>query len=195
MAQGNGKLPPSQVDSAMPGAGLPFEEEDTEIEVEEEEVEPTEIVEEEDGSVVLNFEDAIKEELLSEPDANLAEALEERVLEEISMELVSQYKEDRESRQDWENSYSEGLELLGLKYQEREEPFRGASGVTHPVIAEAVTQFQAQAYKELLPASGPVRAEIVGANTPEIEAQSQRVQDFMNYQIMHVMEEYDPPGS
>ena len=141
MAQGNGKLPPSQVDSAMPGAGLPLEEEDTEVEVEEEEVEPTEIVEEEDGSVVLNFEDAIKEELLSEPDANLAEALDEEVLEEISMELVAQYKEDRESRQDWENSYSEGLELLGLKYQEREEPFpshdprASISGVFAPTIS------------------------------------------------------------
>ena len=192
MARQNGKLPPSQIDSAMPGAGLPLEEEDTEVEIEEEDIEPTEILEEEDGSVVLNFEDAVKEELLMDSDANLAEVLDERILEEISMELVAHYKEDRESRQEWENSYSEGLELLGLKYEEREEPFRGASGVTHPVIAEAVTQFQAQAYKELLPSAGPVRAQIVGANTTEIEAQAQRVQDFMNYQIMHVMEEYDP---
>ena len=188
------RLPPSQIDTPLPGAGMPVGEDliEEDVEVEEVEEEPSEITEQEDGSVVLDFEGAVAEEMLSEQDANLAEALDERVLMEISSELVAQYKEDRESRQDWENSYSEGLELLGLKYQEREEPFRGASGVTHPVIAEAVTQFQAQAYKELLPASGPVRAEIVGANTPEIEAQSQRVQDFMNYQIMHVMEEYDP---
>ena len=187
------RLPPSQVDTPLPGAGMPVGEDlIEEVEVEEVEEEPSEITEQEDGSVVLDFEGAVAEEMLSEQDANLAEALDERVLMEISSELIARYKEDRESRQDWENSYSEGLELLGLKYQEREEPFRGASGVTHPVIAEAVTQFQAQAYKELLPASGPVRAQIVGANTPEIEAQSQRVQDFMNYQIMHVMEEYDP---
>jgi len=188
------RLPPSQIDTPLPGAGMPVGEDliEEEVEVEEVEEEPSEITEEEDGSVVLSFENAVKEEMLSEQDANLAEALDERVLMEISSELIARYKEDRESRQDWENAYSEGLELLGLKYQEREEPFRGASGVTHPVIAEAVTQFQAQAYKELLPASGPVRAQIVGANTPETEAQAQRVEDFMNYQIMHVMEEYDP---
>ena len=182
MAQGNGKLPPSQIDSAMPGIGIPVEgeDEDIEIEVEDDEQELSEIVENEDGSVSLDFNSAVKEELLLEHDANLSDGLDDRLLMELSSELIGLYEEDRESRQDWENSYAEGLKLLGLKYEERDEPFRGSSGVTHPVIAEAVTQFQAQAYKELLPASGPVRTQIIGKISPEVEAQSQRVQDFMN---------------
>ena len=195
MAQGNGRLPPSQIDSAMPGSGMDLEGgEDIEVEVEEEEEEavPSAIIENEDGSVDLDFNEIVKEELLAEHDANLAEGLDDRLLMELSSELIGLYEEDKESRQEWENSYSEGLKLLGLKYEERDQPFRGSSGVTHPVIAEAVTQFQAQAYKELLPADGPVRSQIIGASDPQVEAQAQRVQDFMNYQIMNVMEEYDP---
>ena len=95
------------------------------------------------------------------------------------------------SRKDWESSYTSGLDLLGFKYENRTEPFQGASGATHPVLAEAVTQFQAQAYKELLPPKGPVKTEIVGARTPDTEAQADRVQEFMNFYIMNVMEEYD----
>jgi len=183
--------PISLIDNAMPAQGFTddFVEEEEEIEVIEE---PTEVIEEEDGSVVLNFEDAVQEELLAEQDANLAEILDERDLMDISSELTGYYEDDKTSRDDWEESYRNGLDLLGVKYEDREEPFRGASGVTHPVIAEAVTQFQAQAYKELLPSSGPVRTLILGALTSEVEAQSQRVSDFMNYQIMNVMEEYDP---
>ena len=89
-------------------------------------------------------------------------------------------------------SYREGLELLGFKYERRTEPFRGAIGVNHPVLAEAVTQFQAQAYKELLPADGPVRAQILGDVTNEKQDQAHRVKDFMNYQIMDQMQEYEP---
>ena len=182
----------SLLDNVMPSQGMPLGGlTDEEIEVEEIQ-DPTEILEQEDGSVVFNFEDAIQEQLQAEPDANLAEILDERVLMDISSELLGLYKEDRSGRQDWEDSYKDGLNLLGIKYQEREEPFRGSSGVTHPLIAEAVTQFQAQAYKELLPSSGPVRTQIIGSATPEVEAQSQRIQEFMNYQIIHVMEEYDP---
>jgi hypothetical protein len=96
------------------------------------------------------------------------------------------------SRKDWEQSYTEGLDLLGFKYENRTEPFQGASGATHPVLAEAVTQFQAMAYKELLPSDGPVRTQILGNPDPLKEQQSQRVRDFMNYQIMDVMEEYEP---
>ena len=189
--------PTSLIDGPIPSQGMPLGGlTDQEIDVEEidvEEVEdPTEIVEEEDGSVLINFEDMITEELQAEPDANLAEILDERVLMDLSSELVGYYEDDKGSRQDWEDSYTEGLDLLGIKYESRDEPFRGSSGVTHPVIAEAVTQFQAQAYKELLPSSGPVRTQIVGASTPEVEAQSQRVQEFMNFQIMNVMDEYDP---
>ena len=182
----------SLLDNAIPSQGMPLGGlTDEEIEVEEIQ-DPTEILEQEDGSVVFNFEEAIQEELQAEPDANLAEILDERILMDISSDLLGLYKEDRSGRQDWEDSYKDGLNLLGIKYEEREEPFRGSSGVTHPLIAEAVTQFQAQAYKELLPSSGPVRTQVIGLATPEVEAQSQRIQEFMNYQIIHVMEEYDP---
>ena len=185
------KEPTSLIESAMPSQGMPLGGMDEEIEVEEIE-EPTEIVEEEDGSVVLNFEEFVSEELQAEQDANLAEIIDERVLMEISSELVGYYEDDKSGRQEWEDAYTEGLDLLGINYEHREEPFRGSSGVTHPIIAEAVTQFQAQAYKELLPSSGPVRTQVVGAATPEVEMQSRRVQEFMNYQITHVMDEYDP---
>ena len=97
----------------------------------------------------------------------------------------------KNSRSDWEQAYTQGLDLLGFKYEQRTEPFQGASGATHPVLAEAVTQFQALAYKELLPAGGPVRTQIVGLSTPQIEQQSSRVCEFMNYQIMDVMQEYE----
>ena len=151
--------PVSLIDSVIPSQGMPLgglvEEE---IEIEEIE-EPTDIFEEEDGSVILNFEEMVSEELQAEPDANLAEVMDERVLMDISSELVGYYEDDKSGRQEWEDAYTEGLDLLGIKYQDREEPFRGSSGVTHPLIAEAVTQFQAQAYKELLPSSGPVRTQ------------------------------------
>mgnify|MGYP003133806209 CR=1 len=183
--------PISLIDTSMPAQGMPIGGMEEEIEVEEIE-EPTEMTEEEDGSVILNFEEMITEELQAEPDANLAEIMDERVLMEIASELIGYYEDDKSGRQDWEDAYTEGLELLGIKYENREEPFRGSSGVTHPLIAEAVTQFQAQAYKELLPSSGPVRTQVVGAATPEVEMQARRVQEFMNYQITHVMDEYDP---
>ena len=182
----------SLIDDAMPAQGMPLGGvTDEEIEVEEIE-EPTGMTEEEDGSVVVNFSDVLEEELQAEPDANLAEILDERVLMDMANDLIGLYKDDRSSRQEWEEAYTNGLGLLGIKYQEREEPFRGSSGVTHPLIAEAITQFQAQAYKELLPSSGPVRTQIVGASTPELESQAQRVKEFMNYEIIHVMDEYDP---
>ena len=127
-----------------------------------------------------------------EHDANLAEALDDTTLGELSSELREQYEIDQESRSEWEEGYTKGLDLLGIQYQERTQPFQGASGVTHPIIAESVTQFQAQAYKELLPAGGPVRTNIMGTKTPELEAQAIRVKDFMNYMLMEVMEEFDP---
>jgi len=183
--------PASLIDSAMPAQGEPLIEEDEEIEVEEIQ-EPTDIIEQEDGSVILDFEGAVQEELMADQDANLAELLDERDLTSIAQELIHFYEEDKSGRQEWEEAYSDGLDLLGIKYESREEPFRGSSGVTHPVIAEAVTQFQSQAYKELLPSSGPVRTQIIGSPTPESESQAQRVKEFMNYEIMHVMQEYDP---
>ena len=124
--------------------------------------------------------------------ANLAEYLEDSQLGEISNSLRAAYEDDLQSRQEWEEAYTKGLDLLGIKTIERTEPFQGASGVTHPLIAESVTQFQAQAYKELLPASGPVKTQIIGLVDAEREAQAARVKDFMNYEITETMEEYDP---
>ena len=124
--------------------------------------------------------------------ANIAEVLDETILGEISSELRGRFEEDQDSRSEWEEAYTKGLDLLGVRYEERTQPFQGASGVTHPIIAESVTQFQAQSYKELLPAGGPVRTQIIGAKTPEVEAQAQRVKDYLNYLVMEEMEEFDP---
>jgi hypothetical protein len=124
--------------------------------------------------------------------ANLAEVLDDATLGEISSELRAQFEADQDSRSEWEDGYINGLDLLGVKYEERSQPFSGASGVTHPIIAESVTQFQAQAYKELLPSGGPVRTKIIGSNTPEVEAQSIRVKEYLNYLVTEIMEEFDP---
>jgi len=132
------------------------------------------------------------QEMAEEFYGNLAEDMDERVLSRIAMDLISDYKKDKESRSDWEKSYTSGLDLLGFKYNNETGPFLGASSVTHPMLAEAVTQFQAQAYKELLPSDGPVSAKVVGSRTPEKEEQSQRVEEFMNYMITEEMEEYTP---
>ena len=143
----------------------------------------------EDGGAIVGEQEKIIEEGF---DANLAEFIPDSDLGVIASDLRGSYDEDKTSRREWSDAYTKGLELLGLKYQERTMPFAGASGVTHPLLAESVTQFQAQAYKELLPAGGPVRTQIIGSITKEKEDQAQRVSEFMNYQIMHVMEEYDP---
>ena len=124
--------------------------------------------------------------------ANLAETVDEGYLSELSTELRSSYQEDLESRSEWEETYTKGLDQLGIKHEERSTPFEGASGVTHPLIAESVTQFQAQAYKELLPAGGPVQTQVLGLQDVAREEQAARVKDFMNYQITEVMEEFDP---
>ena len=134
-------------------------------------------------------------EVMAEPydhNANIAEALDEGTLGELSSDLRALFDEDQESRSEWENTYTQGLDLLGMQYDDRTEPFEGASGVTHPLISESVTQFQSQSYKELLPSGGPVRTQIIGAETPEKEAQAARIKEFMNYQITEVMEEFDP---
>ena len=151
--------------------------------------EPVNIEMTEDGGAVVNPE---QEQVETGFDGNLAEFMDPNVLTNISSELRQSYEDDKGSRQQWEEAYTKGLDLLGLNYSERSQPFQGASGVTHPLLAESVTQFQAQAYKELLPASGPVRAQVIGLATKEKEDQAQRVAEFMNYQMMHVMEEYDP---
>ena len=125
--------------------------------------------------------------------ANLAEFLDEDDLTKLSTDLTGSIKGDLESRSEWEKTYTDGLKYLGMKFDEsRSQPFQGSSGVIHPILAEAVTQFQASAYKELLPAKGPVKTQIIGTRTAETESQAERVQEFMNYYIMNVMQEYDP---
>lgn len=156
-----------------------------------------EIIEDADGGVTIQALlsddeiDGVPPEAM-EHGANLSEYIDERTLSSLASELLADYEDDLQSRQDWEEAYANGLDLLGIKYEERSEPFDGASGVTHPLISESVTQFQAQAYKELLPSSGPVKTQIMGAKTAETEAQAARVKNFMNYRIMEVMTEYDP---
>ena len=193
----------ADIDKALPNEPrkeitLPGQEEIEEQIVEtaeEEQASPdaVEVVENEDGSVDINMDPAAATpEGGDEHYANLAEFLPDDVLGSLGSELNQKYMDYSMSRKDWEKSYTQGLDLLGFKYDNRSEPFQGASGATHPVLAEAVTQFQALAYKELLPADGPVRTQILGLQTPEKTQQASRVKDFMNYQIMDQMKEYEP---
>ena len=155
-------------------------------------VEDTEITPLSDGGVEINFDPGAFSQAQSQNHFdNLAELLPEEILMPLGSELYSNYMDYKSSRQDWERAITQGLDLLGFKYEQKTEPFQGASGATHPVLAEAVTQFQSLAYKELLPADGPVRTAIVGKPDPAKEQQSQRVKEFMNYQIMDVMSEYE----
>ena len=156
-----------------------------------------EIIEGDDGSAIIQAliqaaeAEGMGEQLIPH-DANLAEYLDDGDLGALASDLVGSYEEDCESRSEWEETYVKGLDLLGVKIEDRDEPFEGASAVTHPLIAESVTQFQAQAYKELLPAGGPVKTRIVGLQNQETEDQADRVKHYMNYLITEEMEEYDP---
>ena len=153
----------------------------------------TEITPLDDGGVEINFEPgAFSQEQSESHFDNLAELLPEETLNPLGSELAQNYQEYKASRKDWETSYAKGLDLLGFKYETPSQPFQGASGATHPVLSEAVTQFQALAYKELLPADGPVRTRIIGAQTPQKNDQANRVKEFMNYQLMDVMKENEP---
>src|SRR6056300_1618853 len=135
-------------------------------------------------------EEVVEERPQDDFNSNLAESMDERTLKEMGSDLVEEYKKDRTSRKEWEDAYIKGLDLLGTRYQEVTKPFKGASGVTHPLLAEAVTQFQAQAYKELVPSDGPVRTQVIGLQTPATEQQADRVKDYMNYLLMEEMEDY-----
>jgi len=156
-----------------------------------------EITENDDGSAVIrSMIEAAEMEAMGEElipfDANLAEYLDDGTLGELANELTGSFEDDISSRSEWEETYVKGLDLLGVSMDERSEPFEGASAVTHPLIAESVTQFQAQAYKELLPSGGPVKTRIAGAQTAEVEEQSERVKHYLNYLITEDMEEFDP---
>ena len=185
----------AEIDKGLPNevrtkVNVPSEE----IEIKEEvtEKQPIEVIPEEDGGVTLDFEPgSINIPGTESHFDNLADILPEDVLAPIGSDMVQNFMDYKSSRKDWEQSYIQGLDLLGFKYENRTEPFQGASGATHPVLAEAVTQFQAQAYKELLPSGGPVRTQIVGIKSPQTEQQAQRVKDYMNYLIMDQMKEYE----
>jgi hypothetical protein len=147
-----------------------------------------------DDQILLDDEiDAPPEQVQTAFDANLVEELDPIELSRMANDVLASIHADKESRSEWEETYVDGLKYLGMHFDEtRSNPFQGSSGVIHPILAEAVTQFQAQAYKEMLPAKGPVKTEIVGARSPEVESQADRVQEFMNFYILNVMQEYDP---
>ena len=151
-----------------------------------------EMTAEDDGSVMVDFDPQDERGFGGDFYMNLAEEMPDRELSRIAGDLLGEFDSNKASRQEWEETYANGLDLLGFSYQERTQPFRGASGVTHPLLGEAATQFQAQAFNELLPPSGPVRTVILGKETRQKQHQSQRVKQFMNYYITNVMEEYTP---
>jgi|TARA_R110001606_G_scaffold294772_2_gene442448 hypothetical protein len=160
--------------------------------IEADDVGGIEITSEEDGGVTIDFEPSDIRGDGNDFYMNLAEEIPDRELGRISSELIGEYDSNKASRQEWEDTYSNGLELLGFTHSERTSPFRGASGVTHPLLAEAATQFQAQAFNELLPPGGPVKTQVMGKDTVQKMAQAQRVKQFMNYYITNVMEDYTP---
>ena len=172
-----------QVEVAIPGSFRPKEIDSSVIE----------IIDEEDGGALVDF-DPQPEQLIDEGDfyRNLAEELDDTTLGKLTSDLVSEYENNNETRKEWRDNYEKGLQLLGYKYEDRTEPFKGASGVTHPLLAEAATQFQAQAYNELLPPNGPVRTVVMGVTDKKKEQQAHRVKEFMNYYLMNVMQEYTP---
>jgi hypothetical protein len=189
----------AEIDKGLPNTrtkiDIPSDEEMAEevnVQEPEEQKGPVEVTPEEDGGATIDFEPgSINIPGTENHFDNLADILPDDILEPIGGDMVQNFMDYKSSRKDWERSYTEGLDLLGFKYENRTEPFQGASGATHPVLAEAVTQFQAQAYKELLPSDGPVRTQIIGAISPAVEQQSTRVKDYMNYLIMDQMKEYE----
>ena len=191
----------AEIDKGLPNVrreiNIPSVEEQTEVIADLQQTTPshekTEVVENDDGSVDINFEPgAVAPETGDNHYMNLADLLPDSILDPLGSELYANYTDYKESRREWERSYTQGLDLLGFQFEQRTRPFQGASGATHPVLAEAVTQFQAQAYKELLPADGPVRAQVLGMPSREKQDQAVRVKNFMNYQLMDVMKEYEP---
>ena len=191
--------PYSGIEQALPNNPSPMTEgPGTEVEVPEDEgmemEEDVTIEEDDEGGATVIFGRDIESLDISSLGFgdNIAEVLDDEQLSSISKELCTAIEEDDAGREEWKKAYEEGLTLLGLTYEERTEPFNGSTGVVHPLLNEAVTQFQAQAYKEMLPAGGPARTLVVGQVTPEKEQQAERVKSYMNYQITVEMEEYDP---
>jgi len=187
---------PSQLDEADLEAELEIEIPDSQaplVNLSDIEGEPSiEIILEADGGATVDFDPTDDRGTNEDFYANLAEEIPDRDLGAIASNLLEQFDANKAGRHDWEDAYANGLELLGFNYEEREQPFRGSSGVTHPLLAEAATQFQAQAFNELLPSRGPVKTEVLGEETLEKKDQARRVQQFMNYYITSVMEDYTP---
>mgnify|MGYP003624545451 FL=1 len=187
---------PSQLDPDDLAAELEIEIPDSSgvimAEIDSDDIGSIEILPEDDGGVVVDFDPQDQRGVNEDFYANLAEEIPDRELSRISSDLLAEFDANKASRQEWEDAYTNGLELLGFTYDERTQPFRGASGVTHPLLAEAATQFQAQAFNELLPAAGPVRTVVMGKETASKNQQASRVKQFMNYYITNVMEEYTP---
>jgi|TARA_R110001599_G_scaffold175761_2_gene367818 hypothetical protein len=186
---------PSNVDRSLlqaPNDFLSQEEED--LASKEDDFFNVEVLEEEDGGAEVLFGDETDMRGQEPTDFydNLASMVSDDTLAGVATYVLDCVEDDENSREDWRDTYVKGLDLLGMRYDTRTEPFVGATGVVHPILNEAVTQFQAGAYKEMLPSGGPVRANIVGQPTPDVEAQATRVQDYMNYMIMYEMEEYEP---
>ena len=188
----------ADIEKGLPDTKLPATGElnavDVDVNAEEIQKGPIEVTSEDDGGATIDFDPNAN---LNIPGTeshfdNLADLLPDDITDPIGSELRYQYQDNKTSRKEWEQTYTQGLDLLGFKYENRTEPFQGASGATHPVLAEAVTQFQATAYKELMPADGPVRTQVMGAPNPGKTQQAERVKDFMNYQIMDQMKEYEP---
>ncbi len=178
------------IDRTMRSNPLVGNGEDIEIEIENPE---SVSIETEDGGVILDFDpDASTLAALGmlPHDANLAEIVDEGELNLIASELVGMFKSDKESRADWERAYVDGLDLLGLKHEDRTTPWDGACGVFHPLLSESVIKFQSQSIQELFPASGPVKTSVVGKMTDEKEEQAHRVQDYLNYLLTEKMTEY-----
>ena len=186
----NSNVPsPQREDAVTDDRGdLDVEQVGTIVDLETNQAEP-EVLMDESGSAIVNPEEEVTASGFM---ANLAEILQEDYMQELASELTDKIESDKSSREEWEQSYTKGLDLLGFKYEERTRPFRGAASVNHPVLAQAVTQFQAMAYVELLPSDGPVRTQVVGANSSELQLAAERVKDYMNYEITHVMEDYNP---
>jgi hypothetical protein len=143
-----------------------------------------------DGQPILRIEKA--EPSNEDFDANLAEHMSDSELAELSGDLIGEFDEDISSRKDWIQTYVDGLQLLGMKIEERMEPWPGACGVYHPLLSETLVKFQAETIMAIFPAAGPVKTQIIGKETPEKKAAAERVQDDMNYQLTDVMQEYRP---
>ena len=184
---------PSNIERAILGEDLSPEAVDVELEEEMEELPPdVQIMIDDEGGATISIGPQEPEDIESKHGENLAEKLDEDVLDRISEDILSLFESDISSRGDWEKTYSEGMKLLGFQYEEKTKPFRGAAGAQVPLLTEAIVQFTAQAMKELMPSSGPVRTMVIGKSNRNREMQAQRVKDFMNYEITTVMKEYTP---